>query len=237
MGDGARRSRPPSPALVEAVARGLHRGVGDASPGQFGEQPVQRHRIGRGQRAVFVAPWRHHAGGADRGGGKAGLLPDLAGEGGDGGLAAGAGHRNHRLGLRAEETGSAERQRQPRIGYNKNGNRQAGKLAAAGGNDRHRSAPDGIGGIGTAIRPGSAEGKKQVSRHHLPGIGRKPAYSHVGKVCVCDRQDAGKFFKLHRDPFVPPNPGSARCLAMRRAAAGASRRITPWKPALHRFHG
>ena len=43
------------PALVEPVAGGLHRGVGDAGIREFAQQLVQRDRIGRGQRAVFVA--------------------------------------------------------------------------------------------------------------------------------------------------------------------------------------
>ena len=60
------------------------------------QQPVQRDRIGRRQRAVFVAAGRDDAGRADAGGRDAGLLPDLAGEGGDRGLAAGAGHGDHR---------------------------------------------------------------------------------------------------------------------------------------------
>ncbi len=71
------------PALVEAVAGGFHRGVGDARVGKFGQQLVELDRIGRGERAVVVAAGRDDARGADAGGGLAGLLPDLAREGGD----------------------------------------------------------------------------------------------------------------------------------------------------------
>ncbi len=41
-------------ALVEAVAGSFHRRMGDAGIGEFGEQLVQRYRIGRGQRTVVV---------------------------------------------------------------------------------------------------------------------------------------------------------------------------------------
>ena len=56
------------PALVEAVAGGLHRGMGDAGVREFGEQLMQRDRVGRGQRAVLIAAGRDHAGRADAGG-------------------------------------------------------------------------------------------------------------------------------------------------------------------------
>ena len=44
---------------------------------EFGEQAVQRDRIGRRQRAIFVAAGRDDAGRADAGRRLAGLLPDL----------------------------------------------------------------------------------------------------------------------------------------------------------------
>ena len=69
------------PALVEAMARRFHRRMGDAGIREFAQQLVQRDRIGRGQRAVFVAAGRDDAGRADGGGGMAGLLPDLPREG------------------------------------------------------------------------------------------------------------------------------------------------------------
>ena len=103
------------PALVEPVARGLHRRMGDAVVGEFGQQPVQRDRIGRGQRAIVVAAGRDDAGGADAGGGMAGLLPDLAREGGDRGLAAGAGDGDHGCRLRAGRSARRQRQRTARI--------------------------------------------------------------------------------------------------------------------------
>ena len=44
------------PALVEPVARGLHRRVGHALVGELGQQPVQRDRLGRGVRRAAPPP-------------------------------------------------------------------------------------------------------------------------------------------------------------------------------------
>ena len=104
------------PALVEAVARRFHRGVRDTFVGELPQQPMQRHRIGRRQRAIFVAAGRDDAGRADAGRRLAVLLPDLPGERSDRRLAAGAGDGDHRVGLLAEEARCRQRQRQPRIG-------------------------------------------------------------------------------------------------------------------------
>ena len=110
-----RQPHPVEPPLVETVARRLHRGMGDAGLGQFGEQPVQRDRIRRGERAVFVAARRDDARRPDRCRRKSRLLPDLARERGDRGLAAGAGDGHHRLGLATEEARGAQRQCQARV--------------------------------------------------------------------------------------------------------------------------
>ena len=73
------------------------------SPASSVERAVQLDRIGRGQRAVDLARRRHQADGADAGGLLAERRPDLAGEGGDRGLAAGAGDRRDRLAAGAEK--------------------------------------------------------------------------------------------------------------------------------------
>ena len=53
------------PVLVEPVRGGLQRQMRDALAGQLIERAMQLDRIGRGQRAVFLALRRHHADGAD----------------------------------------------------------------------------------------------------------------------------------------------------------------------------
>ena len=81
------------PILIEPVRRGLEREMGDALAGDVVELPVQRDRIRRGQRSVDGALRRHQPDGADAGRFVTEPLPDLAREGGDRGLAAGAGDR------------------------------------------------------------------------------------------------------------------------------------------------
>ncbi len=53
---------------------------GDALAGEPVERAMQFDRIGRGQRAVFLALRRHHADGADAGGLQTERCPDFAGE-------------------------------------------------------------------------------------------------------------------------------------------------------------
>ncbi len=91
------------PVLVEAVRGGFERQMGDALAGQLIEHAVQFDRIGRGERAVFFSPRRDDADGADAGGGKPERGPDLPREGGDRGLAAGAGDRRDGAGLAREK--------------------------------------------------------------------------------------------------------------------------------------
>jgi hypothetical protein len=85
--------------LIEAVRRGLEGEMGDALARDVVELPVQRDRIGRGQRSVNGALRRHQPDGADAGRFVTEPLPDLAREGGDRGLAAGAGDRRDGLRL------------------------------------------------------------------------------------------------------------------------------------------
>ena len=66
-------------ALVEAVARGLHRSMRHAFVGELAEQCVQCKRVRRGQRAVIVPRRRDDARCANLRGGMAGFSPDLAG--------------------------------------------------------------------------------------------------------------------------------------------------------------
>ena len=76
---------------------------------------MQRDRIGRRQRAVDLARGRHEADGADARRLLAGRGPDLAREGGDRGLAAGAGDGRDGLRLARKESRRRERERAARI--------------------------------------------------------------------------------------------------------------------------
>ena len=102
--------------LIEPVRGGLEGEMRDALARDLVELPMQRDRIRRRQRAVDGALRRDQADGADAGGGVPEPLPDLPREGGDRGLAAGAGHRRNRRGLRGKESRRGQRQRAARIG-------------------------------------------------------------------------------------------------------------------------
>ena len=107
---GGNEAHAVEPVLVEAVARCLQRGMGDALRAR-GASSIWCNcdRIGRGQAAIIGAGRRDDADRADRGGGESRrCLEDLADEGGDGGLAARAGDGDELIGLqRIEASGHA----------------------------------------------------------------------------------------------------------------------------------
>ena len=104
------------PLLVEPVRGRLHREMSDARLGERLQRSVERHRIRRGQRAVDRDRPRNDADRAERRGFPADRRPDLADEGGDRGLAAGAGDRDDRLGLARIKPRRGPRQRQAGVG-------------------------------------------------------------------------------------------------------------------------
>ncbi len=84
--------------------------MGDALASQGVERLVQGQRIGRGQRAIDGARRRDHADRAQRGGLEPAEGENLAGEIGDRGLAAGAGHGDDGFGLAWIKRGGGLRQ-------------------------------------------------------------------------------------------------------------------------------
>ena len=68
------------PALIEPVRGGLHRQMRNALGGEFVQRAMQRHRIGRGQRAIGRARGLDDARGAERRRRVAQPRPDLARE-------------------------------------------------------------------------------------------------------------------------------------------------------------
>ena len=75
---GRGESHAVEPALVEAVARGLHRQMVDALARQGRQILVKRHRVGRGQAGVARQARRDDAERAEAGGLAARASPDLA---------------------------------------------------------------------------------------------------------------------------------------------------------------
>ena len=101
--------------LIEPVRGGLDGEMGDALVGKRVQGAVQVDRIGRGQRAVRLPLRGDDADRADAGGLVTERRPDLPGEGGDRGLAAGAGDRRDGRGLAGVKARCGKRQRAPRI--------------------------------------------------------------------------------------------------------------------------
>ena len=145
------------PVLVEPVRRGLEREMGDAVAGDVVELPVQRDRIRRGQRAVDGALRRHQPDGADAGRFVAEPLPDLAREGGDRGLAAGAGDRRDGLRLPRIEFRRRQRQRAARVRRGDEGHADVARRRMIAG-DRHR-----------------ARGNRRIDEARAIGLGCRPA--------------------------------------------------------------
>ena len=112
------------PELVEPVRGSLEREMRDAVACDLVELAMQRDRIGRGQRAIDGALRRHQSDGADAGGSVSQPLPDLAREGGNRGLAAGAGHRRDRRRLARKNFAAASASARRGFGVTTNGTRQ-----------------------------------------------------------------------------------------------------------------
>ena len=222
---------PVEPALVEPVARRFHGGMIDAGASEFGKQAVQGDRIGRGERAIVIAAGRGDAGRADARRGEPGMLPDLAGEGGDRGLAAGAGNRDHHLRLAAEE---ARRRSAPAPGADRRPRSAARQAAAA---RRLASSPPRPHRACTAsaakpaplvLAPASA--KNRCPRPDRARIRRQAGDGLLGGLRPLDRQDRRQIRKassnsdrLEHQRSLSPSPNAWR--------------ITGKIPALAHFHG
>ena len=160
------------PELVEAVRRSLEGEMGDAVSCDLVELAMQRDRIGRRQRAIDGALWRHQSDGADAGGGVSQPLPDLAREGGNRGFSTGAGHRRNDRRLAREKFRGGERQRTARIG--RDNERHATTVL------RRMVARDGNGARGNrgidearAVGPGAGQREEQIARLDRAAVDRE----------------------------------------------------------------
>ena len=174
----ARRAQPHpvEPPLRQAVGGRLHRRVGHAGRRHLRQQAVERDGLGRG-----VAQGRGvgalHPGGAEVGGGQAHRLPDLAGEGGHGGLAVGAGDGGHHLGLGAEPQRRRAGQRLARIlrhherGAAKRPRRQ--RRAVAVRQDGRGAPADRGGRMGGAVDAHAGERSEEMAGAHLAAVHRQ----------------------------------------------------------------
>ena len=198
-------------ALVEPVARRLHGRVLDAGRRQLGQQAVQGDWIGRRQGAVLVAAGRGDAGGADAGRREACLLPDLAGEGGDRSLAAGAGDGHQGGGLAAEKPGRRQRQRAPWVFNLDQGNGERLADGVGGRHDSHGAPPHGVVGVGGTVGLGARQGEEQGAAGNLARIRRDPGNGDAARRTPADRQIPEKSFNFIGFPIVLGRQASLDC--------------------------
>jgi len=185
---GKRRCRQPHPVqppLRQAVRGGFHRCMGHASLGHIRQQPVQRNRLRCGV-AQRRAEGSFHPGGADIHRLPAQRRPDLPGKGRHRGLAVGAGHRHHRLRLRAKPQRRRIGQRLPRIfGQHhrrcpRRSQRRTGDLRpVAVGQNRARAHAQRIGDKLGPMHPRPRQRGKKMPRLHVAAVHRKAGDSHL----------------------------------------------------------
>src|SRR6185312_3177514 len=158
--------------LIEPVRGRLERKMRDALARDLVELAMQRDRIGRRQRAVDGVLRGDQPDGADAGRGMAQPLPDLAGESGNRGLAAGAGDGGDRCRLPRKKFRRRQRQRTARIWGQDKRHRDARWRMIAGDRDRARSDRrlDEARAIGLA----AGQRKEEIAPLHRAAVDRKP---------------------------------------------------------------
>jgi hypothetical protein len=160
------------PLLVETVGGGLHGEMGDAARGEPVEELVQRDRVRRGQRPVDGELARHDAERPDRGGFEPKRLPDLAHEGDDRGLSAGAGDRDDGLGLaRVKASGGVSEGGAGVADLDEGGVRD---FPPAFGHDRRRAFRQRLADMLEAVVLRAGKGEEYVAGQGLPAVEREP---------------------------------------------------------------
>ena len=195
------------PELVEPVRGRLEGQMRDAVARDLVELPVQRDRIRRRQRAVDRALRRNQPDGADAGGGMAEPLPDLAREGGDRGLAAGAGHRRDRRGLPRIKSRRRQRQRAARI-WRRRQRARGGRRRrmVAGDRDRaRRVSPASMKREPSVLLPASAKNRS-------PGFTARlsTARPFTSTASACGSIAASSLKRSRSFMLLPVRPGAAR---------------------------
>src|SRR5581483_11870011 len=154
--------------LIESVRGRLEGEMRDAVARDLVELAMQRDWIGRGQRAVDRALRRYQPDGADARRGVAKALPDLAREGRDRGLAAGAGDGGDGRGLSGKKFRRSQRQRAAWIGRGYERPCEALRRMLAGnghGARRNRGIDEAY-----AVGFGSSEREEKVAGFHHAAI-------------------------------------------------------------------
>ncbi len=144
----------------------------DARLREFAQRPVQRDGVGRRQRAIDGQRPRDDSDGAERGGLKPKARPDLAYEGGDRGLAAGAGDGDDGFRLAGVEGGGGLREREAGVGNLHEG----GVAEVVGATLRDHSggaAFDRLRDMLEAVVLGAGQREEGVAGRDLAAVGRE----------------------------------------------------------------
>ncbi len=160
--------------LVDAVRRRLHAEVRHASAGEVGEvgRDIGGVRSGQARRQQLLAARvraERHAERAHARGSVAQAVEDLPAEGGDGGLAVGAGDGDHRARLSAVEGAGGQGVGAANVPGRGDGNGQFGVSFARqdGGGAGVDRRPD----EGPSVDLGPRQGGEQIARPDLPAVG------------------------------------------------------------------
>jgi hypothetical protein len=205
-------------ALVEAVAGSLHGRMRHTHIRKLGQQRVERDGVRCGQRPVFDAAGRHDARRANAGSGQSSPGPNLAREGGDRGLAAGAGDRHHRCRLPSVEERRELRQGEPRIVDFDHRQAGSGGLGASRHDYRRRSPGDRVVHVARPVILAALEGGEQEARLDTARVRSDADDLDLARAGIGKRQNWRKGLKLHVYPVIsnewlPFSPGAAESLA------------------------
>ena len=196
------------PMLGEAMRRGFQRHMGDPGLGQRSQRLMQGDRVGRRQGAVDFTIGGDDPQGPERGGLAALRLPDLAHEGGHGGLAAGAGHGHDGAGLPSGMAGCSLGESRPDLRHDREADRDGQVGGRAFGHDGGGSIGQRLGDEAQSIGAGARHGEKRETRAHGAAIGRE---SQDRAVAMFGRDMGARqqFGQGHRKMLSMPMPSLA----------------------------
>ena len=175
VGEGARGKRNAvSAALLQAVARSLEGEMGDAVLGETGEDRMQLDRVWRGVLERQGAARADHADRTEACRAEPLPRPQLAYEGGDRGLAVGAGDGDGDLGLEAEEARGDQSEAPARVLVLDDGKRGRRARRTLGHEDRSCAPLQRILDEARAIGLHTRQRGEQVAGLHRAAIGGEP---------------------------------------------------------------
>ncbi len=175
IGERRRRQGEPVEAeLVEPVARRLDRDVLDALLLQGVELAMEQHRVGRGEAAGLLEIGADDADRAEARRAPAVPCPDLPREGGDRGLAVGAGDGGDRAGLGRMKPGREQREAAARRRIDDDGDAERGSRRAVGCQHRRGAVLHRIGDEAGAVGARSGQRREEVTGFRRARVRREP---------------------------------------------------------------